>query len=109
MHKPHVTSFGIQGLGAAPHGFHMCHFYPTREELIDGFVPYFEAGIDNNESCIWVASSPLSAQNVLVEVSKSAKLMKATASGQLRIFSALEWYGEPKKLNAENDHQTIAR
>lgn len=101
MPKRHVTSFGIPGLGAAPYGLHICHFYPTREELIDGLVPYFEAGIDNNENCIWVASSPLPAQDALIEISKSAKLMQATSSGQLRVFDAVEWYGKPETLNAE--------
>ena len=101
MRKSHVTSFGMPGLGAAPYGLHMCHFYPKRQELIDGLVPYFEAGIDNNEYCIWVASSPLPAQDALIEISKSAKLMQATTSGQLRVFDAIEWYGKPETLDAE--------
>ena len=101
MKSSHVSSFGIPGLGAAPYGLHMCHFYPTREELIDGFVPFFEAGIDHNERCIWVTSSPLPAQDALVEISKSEKLMRAVTSGQLRVFDAVEWYGEPEAFDAE--------
>jgi hypothetical protein len=101
MKNSHITSFGIPGLGAAPYGLHMCHFFPTRQELIDGLVPYFEAGIDNNERCIWVTSSPLPAQDALIEISKSEKLMQAATSGQLRVFDAVEWYGESETFDAE--------
>ena len=64
-------------------------------------VPYFEAGIDNNERCIWVTSSPLPTRDALVEISKSEKLMRAVTSGQLRVFDAVEWYGKPETFNAE--------
>jgi len=101
MKISHISSFGIPGLGAAPYGLHMCHFYPTRQELIDGLVPYFEAGINHNERCIWVTSSPLPAQDALIEISKSKKLMGAATSGQLRVFDAVEWYGEPETFDAE--------
>jgi len=101
MKNSHISSLGIPGLGAAPYGLHMCHFFPTRHELIQGLVPYFEAGIDHNERCIWVTSSPLPAQDALIEISKSPKLMQAATSGQLRVFDAVEWYGEPETLDAE--------
>jgi hypothetical protein len=101
MKTSHVSSLGIPGLGAAPYGLHICHFFQTRHELADALVPYFEAGIDNDERCIWVTSSPLPAQDAFIEASKSEKLTRAVASGQLRIFDAVEWYGEPKTLNAD--------
>lgn len=101
MKNSHVSSLGIPGLGAAPYGLHICHFFQIREELADALVPYFEAGIDNNERCIWVASAPLQTQDAFIEASKSEKLTRAVASGQLRIFDALEWYGEPNTLNAD--------
>ncbi len=101
MKNSHISGFGIPGLGAAPYGLHMCHFYPTRQELIDGLVPYFEAGIDHSERCIWVTSNPLPAQDALIEISKSGKLMRALTSGQLRVFGAVDWYGEPQAFDAE--------
>jgi hypothetical protein len=101
MKNSHISSFGIPGLGAAPYGLHMCHFFPTRQELIDGLVPYFEAGIDNNEQCIWITSSPLPAQDALIEISSSEKLMRAVTAGQLRLFDAVEWYGEPETFDPE--------
>jgi hypothetical protein len=101
MKNSYISSLGIPGLGAAPYGLHMCHFFPTRHELIDGLVPYFEAGTDNKEQCIWVTSSPLPAQDALVEISKSEKLMRAVTSGQLKVYDAVEWYGKPETFDAE--------
>ena len=51
---------GIDILGDVPWGTHFCQFYQTKEDLIDILVPYFKAGLKNNEFCMWVTSEPLS-------------------------------------------------
>ncbi|HEX3821277.1 MAG TPA: MEDS domain-containing protein [Candidatus Sulfotelmatobacter sp.] len=101
MTTRHISTFGIPGLGVVPYGLHMCHFFPAREELIDGLVPYFEAGVDNHERCIWVTSFPLPAQDALSEIAKSKKLRLAVTSGQLRVFDAVEWFGEAGAFDIE--------
>lgn len=60
----HVTQFGTPGIGAVPYGFHFCHFYSSRQDLLDGLIPYFHAGIKANERCIWIASSPLPIEEI---------------------------------------------
>ncbi|MBL7119588.1 MAG: MEDS domain-containing protein [Dehalococcoidia bacterium] len=50
---------GIDVLGDVPWGTHLCHFYQTREDLLDILVPYFKAGLQNNELCMWITSEPL--------------------------------------------------
>jgi len=50
---------GIDILGDVPWGSHFCLFYETEEDLIDILVPYFKAGLKNNELCVWVTSEPL--------------------------------------------------
>jgi hypothetical protein len=97
----HLTNLGIPGIGAVPYGLHVCHFYPSREELLAALIPYFEAGVKSSEKCIWVASEPLPADGVCAEISKHAELQEALTSGQLLIYDALEWYGDPASLNAE--------
>src|SRR3977135_2824524 len=47
---------GIRLVGDVPWGTHFCHFYETKEDLLDILVPYFKAGLENNESCVWVVS-----------------------------------------------------
>ena len=52
---------GIQVVGEIPFGTHFCQFYRTRQDLIDTLVPFFMAGLRNNELCLWVTSEPLRA------------------------------------------------
>ncbi len=66
----HLTECGIPGIGVVPFGIHFCHFYPTREDLLNVLIPYFEAGVRNNELCLWIAADPLPAREIAIEVSK---------------------------------------
>ncbi len=50
---------GIGLVGDVPWGTHLCHFYETKEDLLDILIPYFKAGLENNEFCVWVVSDPL--------------------------------------------------
>ena len=50
---------GIDIIGDVPWGTHFCQFYQTKRDLMDILVPYFKAGLENNEFCIWVTSQPL--------------------------------------------------
>ena len=49
---------GIDVIGNVPWGTHFCQFYQTKEDLTGILVPYFKAGLENNEFCIWVTSQP---------------------------------------------------
>ena len=42
-----------------PWGTHFGHTYETRDDLLDTLVPYFKAGLEDNEFCLWVVSEPL--------------------------------------------------
>lgn len=39
-----------------PSGAHCCFFYDTKEDLLDILVPFFKAGLLDNEFCLWVTS-----------------------------------------------------
>ncbi len=43
---------GIGVVGAMPWGTHFCHFYETKQDLLDVLIPYFKAGLENNEFCV---------------------------------------------------------
>ena len=49
---------GIDALTGAPWGTHFCQFYQTAQDLLDILVPYFKAGLENNEFCLWVTGPP---------------------------------------------------
>jgi hypothetical protein len=99
--KSYLTSFGIPGIGAVPYGMHICHFYPSRRDIIDGMVPYISAGLANNERCLWLASPPFPASEIADKIADASDLQLALQSGQLTISDAIEWHGEPATLVAE--------
>jgi DNA-binding CsgD family transcriptional regulator len=47
---------GIGVIGDMPWGTHFCYFYETREDLLHTLIPYFKAGLENNEFCLWIVS-----------------------------------------------------
>ena len=40
----------LSGVG---HGSHLCAFYETKEDLIDLVLPFFDAGSNQGELCVW--------------------------------------------------------
>ena len=56
---PQLRKSGIEVVGDVPWGTHFTMFYETKEDLLDTLVPYFKAGLENGELCLWVVSEPL--------------------------------------------------
>ena len=54
-----VRESGIDLLGSVVWGTHVCLFYKTKQDLINILVPYFKAGLENNEFCMWITCDPL--------------------------------------------------
>jgi hypothetical protein len=50
---------GIGVVGDVPWGTHFFMFYETKEDLLDTLVPYFKAGLETGELCLWLVSEPL--------------------------------------------------
>ena len=84
---------GIELIGDVPWGTHFCQFYQTKENLIDILVPYFKAGLENNEFCMWVTSQPLTVKEA-EESLKNAVPYADTylKTGQIEIVSYTDWY-----------------
>ncbi|AKB24880.1 sensory transduction histidine kinase [Methanosarcina sp. MTP4] len=49
-----LTKSGIDVVGDIPWETHFCQFYRTKKDLLDVLIPYFKAGLENNEFCMWV-------------------------------------------------------
>jgi C4-dicarboxylate-specific signal transduction histidine kinase len=45
---------GISVVGDRAWGAHLCLFYDTKEDLLEMVVPYFKAGFESDEYCVWV-------------------------------------------------------
>jgi len=84
---------GIDILGDMPWGTHFCHFYETKQDLLDILIPYFKAGLENNEFCMWIVFEPLSeeqARDALIRAITDAE--RYLAKGHIEIVSYTEWY-----------------
>ncbi len=91
--KQGLRKTGIPALGNISWGAHVCQFYNTKEDLIDILVPYFKAGLESHELCMWVTSEPLCAQEAEETLATSVSgLEEHIRSGQMEIISAGEWY-----------------
>jgi len=93
-----TTSSGIRGIGRVPWGTHLCHFYRTRQDLVDSIVPYFIAGLKNNEQCMWGAAAPLYADEARRELIRAyPAFARCEQQGRISIFDHYDWYvGNPK-------------
>jgi hypothetical protein len=67
---------GIDNVGDVPWGTHFCQFYQTKEDLFDVLVPYFKAGLETNEFCMWVTAEPLNVEDVIQSMTRDARLRK---------------------------------
>jgi signal transduction histidine kinase len=78
---------GIGVLGDMSWGTHFCHIYETKQDLIDILVPYFKAGLENNELCIWVVSDPLNEDEARNELGRAVPALdRHLAAGDIEIY-----------------------
>ena len=88
-----TRQLGIDVLGALPWGEHLSYFYNTRQDLVDVLVPYFKAGLENNESCLWITPEFLSEEEAEEAMRKAIPdFSQYLASGQMEIIPHTEWY-----------------
>lgn len=93
---------GIEILGDAPWGTHFCQFYHTREDLLDILVPYFKAGLESHESCMWITSEPLNGEEAEEGLRQAIPEFDTyLGRGQMEIVPHSVWYLEDGSFNAE--------
>jgi RNA polymerase sigma factor (sigma-70 family) len=86
---------GLKAVGQVPWGSHFSAFYETKKDLLEIVVPFFKAGLEANEVCLWiVANSELltikDAKAVLQEtVPDLDRLLK---DGNIEIVPYYKWF-----------------
>jgi PAS domain S-box-containing protein len=84
---------GIGVVGDMPWGTHFCHFYETKEDLLDTLVPYFKAGLESQEFCLWVVSEPLTEEEARHALRQAVPdLDRYLADRSIEIVLASDWY-----------------
>ena len=95
------TNCGLPGISQVPYGTHMCHFYRDREELVAALVPFFVAGLSNDERCIWITAEPLNSADARLELQKTGlDVAAAMRNGALTIRDYSEWYTAAEGLKS---------
>ena len=97
-----VRKTAIDIIGDVPWGTHFCQFYQTKEDLIDILVPYFKAGLEDNEFCMWVTSEPLNVEDAERALKKKVKdLDDYIKKGQIEILDFGQWYTKAGRFDSD--------
>jgi signal transduction histidine kinase len=109
---------GIDVVGDKPWGTHFCHFYEAGRDLLDTLVPYFKAGLENKEFCLWVISPPLTEEEARSALRQTVpELDRYLVERSIEILPNDVWYLEVgvfdlhRALNGwqEKLHEALAR
>ena len=80
-------------MGPAPWGTHFCQFYGTKSDLVEILVPYFKAGLEQDEFCMWITSPPLGAREAREALARAMPdLDSYERRGRIEILPHTEWY-----------------
>lgn len=100
--EPHVRETGLAAVGKVPWGTHFCVFYETKRDLLDILVPYFEAGLTNNEYCLWVVAPYefLSAAQAMEALNRAfPEARRYSEIGKLEIVAHAKWFGANGRID----------
>jgi two-component sensor histidine kinase/PAS domain-containing protein len=91
---------GLQTVPQLQWGSHLAHFFGTGDELRDVLVPYFKAGLENNERCLWVTGAALNAEAARSALRAAVPdLDKRERNKQIEIADGDKWYAAGQKLD----------
>ena len=100
--KGQLRKSGIDIIGDVPWGTHFCQFYQTKEDLIDILVPYFKAGLENNEVCIWIISQPVDVEEAKETLKKAVPDLDVyLEKGQIEIIPYTHIYSKDGAFDSE--------
>ena len=104
--EPGLVKSGIQAFGDLQWGSHFCQFYESQRDLADVLVPFFLAGIEANEQCLWVTAQPLRADEARALFRAVVPSVSALErSGQMEIVDYQDWYLKTGPLATDTLHE----
>jgi DNA-binding CsgD family transcriptional regulator len=93
MATPRLRRTGLSLLGDLPWGSHACHLFQTRSDLLETLIPFFKAGLEGLELCLWVIHALLTeavSRRALEQRIPDAE--RHLAERSIEIVSSREWY-----------------
>jgi hypothetical protein len=73
-------------------GTHLCHFYESTQDLLAATVPYFQAGLETNEFCVWTIPESVRAAAMDALGRAVPDVDRYLAERQLEIIPIRDWY-----------------
>jgi two-component sensor histidine kinase len=103
----------VEMQGAAPSGIevipnilwgtHICQAFERLSDLEDSLVPYFAAGLKNNEACLWVTAPPFTSEQARGALrSEIPDLNRRESIKQIEIRDAAEWYKQGQEIRPDD-------
>ncbi|MBN3857102.1 hypothetical protein G3N59_27340 [Paraburkholderia sp. Ac-20340] len=99
--QAHAPS-GIASLPLLSWGSHIGQLFRSADDLRDTLVPYFQAGLANNERCLWVTEAPFGADEARAALRAVVPDLDAREQqGQIEIQDVRGFYSKGEPLHAE--------
>jgi two-component sensor histidine kinase/PAS domain-containing protein len=90
------------GLATVPHlqwGNHLAHFFDSGDDLRDLLVPYFKAGLEHGEKCLWVVGAPFGPEDARSALRAAVPdFDERERRNQIEIVDGGAWYSADTKI-----------
>jgi len=91
--EPMLRRTGIGAVGDVPWGTHFFLFYECNEDLIETVAPYFRAGLEDGEFCMWVVPEPLTHDEALIALRRAIPdFDRYLSEKNMELVHGDEWY-----------------
>ncbi|PYQ43499.1 MAG: ATPase, partial [Acidobacteria bacterium] len=92
---------GIALVGDMPWGTHFCHFFETKKDLLDTVLPYFKAGLEAGEMCLWVLPEPFTPDEAMKALRRAIpRLERYLDDRSIEIHRYRDWYYDAGDFDA---------
>ncbi len=100
--NPTPGKTGIDRFNELPWGTHMCLLYKIKQDLLEVLIPFMQAGLSNNEYCIWITSEALSGHQAKFALKKAVPDFNSYYDkGQIVFINNKDWYQQKGRLRLE--------
>ena len=94
---------GLQTVPQLQWGSHLAHFFGSGDDLRDVLVPYFKAGLENNERCLWVTGRAFDSDQARSAMRAAVSdFDKRERDKQIDIANGDEWYAAGEAVRPDD-------
>jgi hypothetical protein len=95
MFSSHSTRSGVRLGELFQPGDHACYFFRSGDDLSEILIPYFKAGLERNELCMWFTGHPYGKDRAVSGMrSAMPDFDRRAAAGHIRVVDYAEWLAQ---------------